>query len=352
MTYLRPRRSIQKILGGLPLSKAETQEERQALCDYIGYAVMPDARMQVWDVKAAPRRQFTVYGAVSNPFGLRALEKAAEILDGKCDTGPVAVLPDPNPAARRMGVATEARCPLVDSPESDEKVDSAIFGGLLHILRREETHSLVQAETGYVGWAENRFFREIDADEWLRRIRAVRAFFRRPWSQNGLTVEAGTELPFATPRSLWLPDGSEIPAEAAGDSFMIQNNEKPRKGLIKAAKSLLGVRYDWGGVSGAGIDCSGFARYVYRAVGVLLPRDADQQFLLGTISALPGLEDGMKTGDLLFFSGDYGGVSHVAMALNGEEFIHASGQDGVCITRLDREPRLRERFLLAKRVIR
>ncbi len=70
-----------------------------------------------------------------------------------------------------------------------------------------------------------------------------------------------------------------------------------------------------GGTSVAGIDCSGLTQQVYRLNGVGLPRDADQQALAGRRA------DERRPGDLLFFGSPH--VTHVALSLGGDDFIHA-----------------------------
>lgn len=98
------------------------------------------------------------------------------------------------------------------------------------------------------------------------------------------------------------------------------------------ARAFLGVPYLWGGTSWAGIDCSGFVQLCYRMGGYSIPRDADQQHdaLAHTIERTE-----IQEGDLIFFG--HPAITHVAMALNEKEYIHAEGQhfDRVVISSFD-----------------
>ena len=90
---------------------------------------------------------------------------------------------------------------------------------------------------------------------------------------------------------------------------------------LKTAESFIGVPYLWGGTTALGLDCSGFVQQVYRLNGVALPRDADQQAMLGR-----KVEEA-RAGDLMFFGAD--SVTHVALATSATEFIHAPMKGGV-----------------------
>jgi cell wall-associated NlpC family hydrolase len=90
--------------------------------------------------------------------------------------------------------------------------------------------------------------------------------------------------------------------------------------VTEHARAFLGVPYLWGGTCWEGIDCSGFVQVCYRMGGYVLPRDADQQH-----DALPRslAREDMQEGDLIFFGAQH--ITHVALALNREEYIHAEG---------------------------
>ena len=90
---------------------------------------------------------------------------------------------------------------------------------------------------------------------------------------------------------------------------------------LKTAETFIGVPYLWGGTTALGLDCSGLVQQVYRLNGVALPRDADQQAMLGR------RVETARAGDLMFFGAER--VTHVALATSATEFIHAPMKGGV-----------------------
>jgi len=109
---------------------------------------------------------------------------------------------------------------------------------------------------------------------------------------------------------------------------------------LETAESFIGVPYLWGGTTALGLDCSGFVQQVYRLNGVALPRDADQQAMLGR------MVEEARAGDLMFFGAD--SVTHVALATSATEFVHAPMKGGVVEhSRLgpDRKLRVIRRYL-------
>jgi len=54
--------------------------------------------------------------------------------------------------------------------------------------------------------------------------------------------------------------------------------EEKHATLIEDSQHMIGISYLWGGTSGNGIDCSGFARLLHRWLGIDIPRDADMQY--------------------------------------------------------------------------
>lgn len=79
---------------------------------------------------------------------------------------------------------------------------------------------------------------------------------------------------------------------------------------VADARRFLGLRYLWGGTSAWGLDCSGLVHLVYRAQGVALARDAQDQ--ASVVEPIP--VDAVRPGDLYFFARTDREVNHVGLA--------------------------------------
>lgn len=132
----------------------------------------------------------------------------------------------------------------------------------------------------------------------------------------------------------WLPvavPGRFEPAWAVEDDLKPVPHQPPvdHTVVLEMADRLRDVPYVWGGVSAYGVDCSGLVHLTWRRFGVTLPRDADDQARATTPIPL-GQE---QPGDLYFFAGRGGGVSHVgfvAAAPSGDtrQMLHACSTQG------------------------
>jgi len=115
----------------------------------------------------------------------------------------------------------------------------------------------------------------------------------------------------------------ELPADASGSP-------------VDVARSYLGTRYLWGGMTEQGIDCSGLVHMAYRRLGRIVPRDADQQ---EEAAAEVGV---LRPGDLITY-GDP--VDHIAFWVGDGRILHSTGrEDGIGVVE-EREPE----YLFARR---
>lgn len=117
-----------------------------------------------------------------------------------------------------------------------------------------------------------------------------------PWEDSAASVE--TKLAVHSPR------------------FTGTVPDAPPGSVLEVAYRYLGVPYVWGASSPSGFDCSGFTQYVYRQVGINLPRTSREQ---GAATPIISASEA-KPGDLVHWSG------HVAIYIGNGMIIHAAGQ--------------------------
>jgi cell wall-associated NlpC family hydrolase len=130
--------------------------------------------------------------------------------------------------------------------------------------------------------------------------------------------------------------GSDTPSPGAG-SVGVGRVRGPQaiEYVIRRGGSQLGVPYSWGGGtpsgpskgvdSGAdtvGYDCSGFTRFAFAGVGVLIPKYSGDQYDTGR--KVP--QSQAKRGDLLFWGP--GGSQHVAIYLGNGQMLEAASSAG------------------------
>jgi hypothetical protein len=89
----------------------------------------------------------------------------------------------------------------------------------------------------------------------------------------------------------------------------------PETDPVAVAERLIGTPYRWGGRSGDGIDCSGLVQLAHGFAGNAVPRDSDQQQVIGAPLAP---DTALQRGDLIFFPG------HVGLMSDAETIVHAN----------------------------
>ncbi|MBS1615641.1 MAG: C40 family peptidase [Bacteroidetes bacterium] len=118
--------------------------------------------------------------------------------------------------------------------------------------------------------------------------------------------------------------------------------------LYRFIDEWYGVRYQLGGSSKEGIDCSAFIQKLYEQVfGISLLRTALMQ-----VEETSRIKDATKCqeGDLIFFKSRKGRISHVGLYLKNDFFVHASSSQGIMISSLD-DAYWGKRFACAGRVL-
>jgi cell wall-associated NlpC family hydrolase len=118
-------------------------------------------------------------------------------------------------------------------------------------------------------------------------------------------------------------------------------------GAVAFALTQRGVQYQLGGSRPAeGFDCSGLVQYAYAREGIELPRTVKQQYQTG---ARVDRRD-IRPGDLIFFTTETPGPSHVGIAIDAQSFVHAPVSGGVVRVERFTTPYWRSRLTGVRRV--
>lgn len=102
--------------------------------------------------------------------------------------------------------------------------------------------------------------------------------------------------------------------------------------ILAVANQALGTRYVWGGNDLLrGVDCSGFVKQVYAAIGIELPRVSNQQARAGT----PVSAEAAQPGDLVWWdlNNRNQGADHIGIYLGNGMVMEASSSQGKVVIR-------------------
>ena len=121
----------------------------------------------------------------------------------------------------------------------------------------------------------------------------------------------------------WLP-ACHVNAQVPDRSPLATTSASPEAGqrvdaFIAMAREHLGLPYLWGGMCDWALDCSGLVHLSLRRLGVVFPRDADDQYdeceHTSAADARPG--------DLYFFAHDVKRPHHVGIVTGPGRMLHA-----------------------------
>lgn len=254
--------------------------------------------------------------------------------------------------------------------QRSEQVTQAIMGTAVTILdRRGQKWQQIRLPDGYEGWIHGGLLQLGDETMVQRWSREASILITVPWaliySKRTLRSDPvsdaviGTKLRLIKESPRWLRVG--LPDDRQGwlarrdttrESHLTHPEGGNRQDILRMARRFLGLPYLWGGLSPKGFDCSGFTQTVFGLNGYRLPRDAYQQYRCG--QEISSRED-LVAADLLFFQGSGADrITHVAIHLSGEQFIHCS--DFVKINSLsssasDYDASLEQHYVGARRIM-
>ncbi len=219
-----------------------------------------------------------------------------------------------------------AAAPLKRQPRSDAGLESEALRGETFIVFEDggEGWSWGQLETdSYVGYVPTDALGPA-APEPTHKVTALRTFLY-PGPDLKLPARAcfslGARLALAGEAET---RGTRYRLLAGGEGAVVAAHvaslDAPPEGdFVAVAERFLGTPYLWGGRTSIGLDCSGLVQLALMAAGHAAPRDTDLQAAMVGRPVAGGAAAELFSGDLVFWPG------HVAIMIDGEYMVHASG---------------------------
>jgi len=319
----------------------------------------PDKRTEIFNVSFSTSDSSLLDIETTRPEAFSVLkerfnqEKIAIVLNER-------LLPSKDLGDQTFGIANLSVCNNRFDPDNGaEMATQVILGTPVRILKKEHGYYLVQSPDRYIAWTDDAGITKMNEkslNEWLNAEKIVyTAEYGHSYERASLKsmpvsdLVAGNILKLIGKEhnfyKIAYPDGRTgfIPKKS-GMSYKnwVARPNPSADDILKNAKMLNGVPYLWGGTSIKGVDCSGFTKTCYFLNGIIIPRDASQQALVGekvdiyendTVNISKCLKN-LQAGDLLFFAAGKNRrpnpkITHTAIYMGKGEFIQSAGSVGI-----------------------
>lgn len=335
----------------LPLAVLTAQDDAvKSAVRRVQSVFAPDTRVSVFDISWEQRNDAIVLkGEIDNPEAKKELIAAVGAAVSLTVLDSIRVLPDPSLGDNTYGIVTLSVGNIRSKPgEPEELSTQVLMGSVVKLLKKGFGYWYVQTPDQYLGWMDDDAFlttNRAGADAWAVARKVVMTgnygIVREQATSDGqpvCDVVIGGIFKSSGVQGSWTPvelaDGRkgfiESPLVRDYDEWKQRVRPTP-EGVERTARMFVGVPYLWGGTSAKGMDCSGFTKTVFRANGLELQRDANQQSLQG--AEVPLTEDfrDVRKGDLLFFGRKATAekaerITHVGIYLENKQYIHSSGR--------------------------
>ncbi len=232
---------------------------------------------------------------------------------------------------------------------SAELSTQALLGTPINVLDKKNNWLLVQTPDNYVSWTEESSVTILNRQEMNKWMEARKIVYYQNYGSSYEKADTGSQtisdvvicniFEYISENrnfvKVMYPDKRVAflkKTDCIDYSKWINLPNPTPADIIKTAKTFTGIPYLWGGTSSKGLDCSGFTKLTFLIHGIIIQRDASQQARHGFISNDVTFEK-LQPGNLLFFgkkdkSTDKTSITHVAIYIRNNEYIHASGMVG------------------------
>ena len=189
-----------------------------------------------------------------------------------------------------------------------EMTNQLFFGEIITIIEVKNKWSFISSDLdNYKGWIRNIQYQSIQKNDYNTLTKTNYEF-----ALNEVVLENSNG-------EIIVPTGSLISSAKFLNYSYTTNNLS--KSLNETIMSFLNSPYLWGGKSKFGTDCSGLVQSIFKTIGIILPRDACDQYKVGF-----HVLDNFKLGDLAFFGKKPNNISHVGILIDKNKIVHAYGK--------------------------
>lgn len=321
---------------------------------FVQQKYAPDKRTEVFRVIFKDTALIELNIETTKP---EAIEELKSLLDKAKITFLIneQILPAKGLGEMIYGTANLSVCNNRLAPDNaEEMVTQILLGTPVKILKREHGYFLVRTPDGYISWTDDAGIAAMDqsgfktwqtTDKIIYTAEYGHSYQKPSVKSNPVSdLVAGNILQLLGKEKRFYkveyPDGRiafvHLKDAMKYEKWIARPNPTSKE-IISTAMTLIGVPYLWGGTSIKGVDCSGFTKTCYFLNGIILPRDASQQALVGekvdiydhdTVNMAKCLKN-LQPGDLLFFAGSKSRnsipkVTHTAIYIGNGEFIQSA----------------------------
>jgi hypothetical protein len=238
-------------------------------------------------------------------------------------------LPSAELGTQKFGLLKGTHSLSYDQPDGDrEVVTDCLLGEPLVLLRGTESgFFLCHSGEGYLGYVDGRDIVRMDETQLADYQSGRQVLVQKDHATPSIRLPIGARLKWdgqsGDSYRVRLPGGTAAMLPVSKAAVVADGCDPVVDRVIEHARELLGTPYVWGGKTSDGIDCSGLIQTAFATAGIHLPRDSDQQALIGRLTATRWWRNGLRRGDTLYFLRADGRVGHTAIYLGDQQYLEA-----------------------------